>query len=466
MLHELFEPSTKIKMFDVYVNDVKLDYKVVNDFVIETEVEFNYFNMISRGFMRCAEELFTLSIKKHPSALTDDDSVKIIFQDNSGKIFERRYTILNCVKANCDYRDSVFWDINLVDVYGYALVSPNYNKYITQVGYKGTPIQIVKQAVDDLFMYPKNKSKLYNDKQLNIVVSRNDLHFSDNPDIFHRFTKDNTPFENIQKLCREYNILIYQDCNNFYITQNPKISNLTKPENVVYRENAGSNYFHKICDKIKQQSSISTDDRPNYKVSHNQGGKKQVIQELKFTDLLDLIELNHHESDEFRNSNSIYYSSSTNSISTLLYDSYRKYLLANNLVIYVRSIIDNSMNGTITSTQLDVDSNIASRRAEGDFKYSGYWLIRSVTFKIVKGHLITRLALCRYDNQKDVSNIENSELIGDKEQPKITKINIGKKSEYSEYNKLVKDTEEALNESKKNLDDLKRKKELILKGLR
>ena len=103
MLHELFEPSTKIKMFDVYVNDVKLDYKVVNDFVIETEVEFNYFNMISRGFMRCAEELFTLSIKKHPSALTDDDSVKIIFQDNSGKIFERRYTILNCVKANCDY---------------------------------------------------------------------------------------------------------------------------------------------------------------------------------------------------------------------------------------------------------------------------------------------------------------------------------------------------------------------------
>lgn len=471
MIDELFDPLSKIKGYEIYVNNVKVDNKIVTDKVISIELEFNYFRPYSKCVIVCAEEVFSLNINKHPSELTNKDSVKIVFSDNLNKIFQRRYIVQKVSKnENCERTDSEYWIIEFVDVYGFSLLSSEYIRYITQKGYKGIPLKIVEDCLKDVMLYQKEISKLYGDKALKFKTVYNNIGVIDCPQLEHRFPKDNTPLESLEKFCKEYNILLYQDYDTFYIIQNPKISELEKPKETVYKERVGTKtYADKICEKINRESSIPTDERPNYRISLNSGGKNQSIRELKFTDLLNLIELNKHDNTEFKDDNFTYYPSTVNTLSALYYEQYRKYLTANNLIIYVRPTLEKSNVGTITSVQLDSYSDVATRRVEGDVKFSGNWLIRSCTYKLLQTNLIGRLILCRYDNQEDLTHIQDNNVMGNKEDYK----EIGfkpEKSVFEEVNQALDDIKDKL----KNIIDpkdtskesAKRKKENILKELR
>lgn len=468
MINELFDASSKIRHFEVYANSVKINDRLVNDFILSFEVETNYFRYCLPAVLVCNEELFTLSIGKTPSELTDEDTMRFIFSDNNNELFDRRFVIHKTYKHNeSTETDSEEWNVILCDVYGYAFLTDNYNKYVTQKGYSGTPLKIVEDAINNLFLYINERAKIYGDKKISIVVKHNEIEYlNDLPHLEYRFTKNEVMgLAIIKHFCKKYNIHIYQDYNNLYIIQNPMVSDLEKPDDFVYRENVGTrNYYHKICDKIKQKATIPTNERPNYRISLNEGGKKQSVQELKFENLLNLIELNKHEKTDFKNSNVIYQSSTETTLSALLYSEYRKYLCANNLIIYTRPVFKFSNVGTITNVSSDYISNNAVRRNEGDSDTSGYYLIRSTTLKIVDHHLIGRVILCRYDNPSDYTS--ESEVIGESEIKENGKMEIPK-SEFKEMNELYDEIETDVEKLKKGIktkskEDLKRKKEALL----
>lgn len=466
MINELFDASSKIKHFEVYINSVKINDRIVNDFILSFEVELNYFKYYLGATLLCNEELFTLSTGKNPSELNDEDTIRFIFSDNNGDVFDRRFTVLNAKKLNkSDQTDSEEWLFILIDIYGYCFVSDDFNKYVTQKGYSGTPLSIVEQSIKNLFQYIIEKSKIYGDRQLKIVVKHNEIGFADLPHLEYRFPKDkNMNVAILSNFCTKYNILVYQDYDTMYIIQNPTVSDLEKPNDFVYRENVGTRtYYHKICDRIKQESTISTNDRPNYKISLNEGGKKQSVHELKFDNLLSMIELNKHDETDFKNTNTIYKSSTEETISALLYKEYKKYLCANNLIIYTRPVFKFSNVGTITNVQSDYISNNAVKRNEGDIKTSGYYLIRSTTLKIVDHHLIGRLILCRYDNPTDYN--AETEVIG--EQELTSSVYTKPQSDIQEMNELYDEIETDVEKLKRGIktkskEELKRKKEALL----
>ena len=211
MLDELFDPLSRIKMLEMYINDIRIDNKVLNDKLVSIELKFGLFDKWVMGYISCAEDLFTLTINKNPTALINKDTVKIVFVDNAGKIFERRFTILKAIlNEQNGYSDSEYWNITIIDFYGNFLYTESYNKYITQKGYKGTPIKIVENAIKDLFIYADEASNYYGDKKIEIKTESNILDFLDNlPEIEHRFPKDGIPYEIINKFCVEHNIFIY-----------------------------------------------------------------------------------------------------------------------------------------------------------------------------------------------------------------------------------------------------------------
>lgn len=463
MYQELLDPLSKIQHYELYINNTRVLKRYVDEFVQSIEVEFNYFRFSSIGILRCSEEFFTLSVSKNPSEFTNDDTIKIIFTDNANNTFNRRYNIVSAVKKDAE-DDGEFWIISLIDIYGFTFNSPNYNKYITQQGYSGTPLQIVENVINDLIVFPLNEYRRYKDKKINIITKYNDIGLPDCPILNHRFVKDKIPSEMILNLCNEYNILLYQDYNNFYIIQNPNISELEKPE-IIYRENTGTrNYYHKICDRIKKDRTVSVTDRPNYIIDINKGGKNHVTEKLPFYNLSKMIELNSNVVMNYRDDDYIYYTGVVNTVSRVICESYKKYIKANNYIIYVRPVLHFSNVGTITNIQSDYQSNFATRREESDSKTSGFYLISSSTLKIIKGHLIGRLILNRFDNPTDYT--ENGDVISDEEQIKPNDYK-AKKSEYEEVEKLQQEIKEKLDKKAENtLDKARMKKEKILNAKR
>ena len=169
MYQELLDPLSKIQHYELYINNTRVLKRYVDEFVQSIEVEFNYFRFSSIGILRCSEEFFTLSISKNPSEFTNDDTIKIIFTDNANNTFNRRYNIVSAVKKDAE-DDGEFWIISLIDIYGFTFNSPNYNKYITQQGYSGTPLQIVENVINDLIVFPLNEYRRYKDKYMCLVL--------------------------------------------------------------------------------------------------------------------------------------------------------------------------------------------------------------------------------------------------------------------------------------------------------
>jgi hypothetical protein len=429
-INELLDPISKVVSSEVYINDKHIDNKAVKDYIESLEIEVNYFRHSILCMFIANEELFTLSIGKSPNALTEKDTIRILFEDKSGSVFDRRFNVIKTTKTNTQTTNrSQQWTILLEDIYGHALNSSNYTRFLTEKGFSGTPFEICQSALNSLFRYPNELLKVYEEKTLSLNAKRNILDFisDDNPVLNFRFSKDLTPIENILKLAEKYNIHVYQDFNTFYIIQNPSFENsehfLNENGTSLFKELCnGKEYPYKICDKIKQENSLSIHDRANYKISLNLGGKEQVLRELNFEDIIKVIDINNN-SDEFkdlRSENPIEVSNSYMLLSTLMSESYKKYLTANNVVIYTRPTLPYCIPGTLTTIDLSTKSEFASKRKQGDFRYSGVWLIRSTTLKILNNQfLIGRMVLCRFDNPADETFEEMADVITSNENDAI-----------------------------------------------
>lgn len=419
---ELKDPICLIKSKEIYIDEKKINLLAMNDYVEGIEIEVNYFRHYINAILICFEDLFTLSKAKHPSALNNSDTIRIIFTDNTGNTFDRRFTVIKAT-STVDYNSkrSPQWTIELRDTYGYFLDDISETAFLTEAGFSGTPIEIVEKAIktvtndiSDCF-----SESPYNDRKLKIDVKRNNLDFvcDDNPTLDHRFVKDLTPFENIKKFADKYNIHIYQDFDTLHIIQNPTFENVKvskcSDNTALFKEGAdGRQYLLKICDKIKQESAIRTDDRANYKVSLNLGGKEQSFKELAFDQAVRVMELNSNSDEDFHTKNTIEISSSEARVSTLMNSAFNKYMKANNLVIYTRTSLPYCVPGTCTTIDLQVNSEFLKTREKGDYRYSGNWLIRSTTLKILYNqNLISRMVLCRFDNPKDVTKEEVEDVI-------------------------------------------------------
>lgn len=473
MIDELFDPISKISPPKLFVNDIEVDSRVLNDKLISIELNFNAFNPIPFGLIVCAEEIFTLSIGKRPSELTYNDTIKIVFCDNAGDFFERRYAVIKaCRDENNNYHDSEYWTISINEFYANFLDMESGCKYITQKGYRGIPTAIVRDALSDLFAYPKEIANYYGDQPLNIVIENNVIDFIDNyPEIEYRFPKDASPLNTIKKFCELYNILVYQDYNSIKIIHNPIISNLEKPTEIIYRESAGTkNYCHKICDRIKQHDSVDTINRPNYRISLNEGGKKQRIKKIDFDMLAGTIELNGHFQPDFENQKEIYMPSSSYNLSSLMMELTQRYIKSNNLIIYVRPILAYSNVGSITTVQLDYQSNFPTRRQSGDLEFSGFWFIRNTTLKITNGHLIARLMLCRFDNPSDYADTCGNAVVGEGSKNEKYVLPVYEHSEFAETNSLnneiINDISNIQATKPKTVADKKNMREKLLESKR
>ena len=469
MINELLDPISRIASTEIYINGKAIDKKAVNEYVENLEIEVNYFRHSIIGVFVCDEEFFTLSIGKSPNALTEDDTIKIILEDKSGSKFDRRFNIVKTLKTQTQKTNKTQqWNVYIEDTYGHALNSPNFTRFLTQAGFTGTPFEICQKALKTLFLKPTEISILYGDKSLNYNIKRNNLDFvsDDNPTLEYRFSKDLTPIENILKLANKYNIHLYQDFDTFHIIQNPTFENAEHIEDIsktsLFKELCdGKKYPYKICDKIKQQSSLSANDKANYKISLNLGGKKQVIKELNFNDIIKVIDINNN-SDEYKDircENTIEVSNSYSLISSMLNDAFKKYLKASNMIIYTRPTLPYCIPGTLTTIDLATKSDFANTRMKGDYRFSGIWLIRSTTLKVLNNQfLIGRMVLCRFDNQTDATNEEEPDVITTDENEEILTNkpqkpkNIQDLKEYYDTNETKESSIESL---KMNLDKIK-----------
>lgn len=421
-INELLDPISRVVSTEIYINDKQIDKNAVADYIENIEIEVNYFRHSIIGVFTCFEDLFTMSIGKTPNALTEKDTIRIIFEDKSGSVFDRRFNILKTQKnTNQTTNRSEQWNVIIEDIFGHTLNSSNFTRFITEYGFSGTPFEICQKAIITLFEYPYKLTNLYKDPKITLNAKRNILDFvtDDNPTINYRFSKDLTPIENIMVLANKYNIHIYQNFDTFNIIQNPTFENSEHSEDVtetsLYKELCdGKKYPYKICDKIKQDSSLSLNDRANYRISLNLGGKEQVIRELNFEDVIKIIDINNN-SDEFKNlrcENTLEVSSSYSLLSTLLNESYKKYLKSSNIIIYTRPTLPYCIPGTLTTIDLATKSEFLNTRKQGDYRFSGIWLIRSTTLKILNNQfLIGRMVLCRFDNQPDSTNEEVANII-------------------------------------------------------
>ncbi len=413
MLQELLDSPSRIKSFEIYVNDKLVDEKIGHDYVEDVEIEANFFRHSIMATFVCFEELFTLTVGQNPSAVNDKTTIRLIITDRQESHFDRRFVVLKTERLDQqNSKRSTQWRVYLEDIFGNALNSANFTRYITEAGFSGTPLEVVTKAVETLFRLPMEVGTKLGDPELFITSERNELDFihDDNPPITHRFSKDLTPIENIKKLAKRYNIHLFQDFYTFYIIQNLTFENAPKPESPVFIEACnGKKYLFKICDKIKNTPTMSVNDRANFRVSLNLGGKKQVLKELNFSDIARIINLNGNE-DEFKETpcnNTIEVSSGYVLTATLLNDAFKRYITASNVVIYTRPKIEDVAPGNITSVDLRCDSEFASKRLVGDYRFSGNWLIRSCTLKLIRQEfLLCRLILCRFDNQEDFANLE------------------------------------------------------------
>lgn len=390
---------SKVKSKAIKIDDTYIDDKYINDFIYDIEIESNYFRPNVNGCMTVCGDLFSLSIGRSPETLKDT-KITIYIEDEGNEVFAKEFFVVSSVKAQVSPSKNT-WVITLIDVYGKYLVSKEYTDRITKHGYTGKPLEIVEQAINDLI---PNK---YADCDIRFI--RNKVYFIDdnNVSITHRFVNELSPIDNLLNLCDMYNIHMYQS-NTLYFIQNPTLQNanvLTANDGTsLYSEVCKNNLYEcKVCDKIKQNNSIDNLDRVNYKISVNDIAKRHTYKLLNFNDFISILLLNNniHDFKDYINEKYTYTPSSVSTLSSLVYENYKKYLKANTLTIYTRSTFDKVNVGDVVTVDLRSEDKFARDRAKGDVRYSGKWLITSTTMKVVNDMCFFRLRLNRFDNPQE-----------------------------------------------------------------
>lgn len=388
---------SKIKSKAVKIDDTFIDDKYINDFIFDIEIESNYFRPSVNCCMTVSGDLFNLSIGRSPETLKDT-KITLYFEDEANEIFSKEFYVVSSIKAQgTPYKDA--WLITLIDVYGRLLISKEFTDRISTRGYTGKPIEIIEDVVNDLI--PKKS------EECDIKFIRNRVYFinDNNVTVTHRFVRDISPIDNILKFCSMYNIHIFQDNNTLYFIQNPTLQDIkvltARDGTSLYSETCVNNLYEcKICDKIKQNSSLNNLERVNYKLSVNDNAKKHEYKYLHFRDFISILLLNNniHDFKDYINENYTYVPSSIGTISMLVHDNYLKYLKANTLAIYTRSTFDKVNTGTVITVDLRSEDTFAKDKSNGDVRYSGKWFITSSTIKIVDDMYFFRLRLNRFDN--------------------------------------------------------------------
>lgn len=419
MLNELIRG--KYKAVSLYISD---DYQAlhqvpqeyIRELVQGIEIEFNVFRHSVFCALTVNHALIKNTVGKEPDRLNDKNIFRIVIIDSQDFRIDRTFICINAERTGQGDRSGDMYELLLEDIYGYYLeqITPS-----TQVvSYKGTPLSVLEQLVEDSFKMPDEILRSYNIPVTELNIKKNTFGFLKEPEeITFKCIQNKGAIENIRTLCKQYNLYVFNDLQSLCITENLDVHNLpVKTANdgsPLFSELANSDYEFKIGDKVKQPKAPKTLENMKISISKNSGGKSQETETLDFNEFIRTIELNNN-ADELLNTletREVTESSGTSGIQAILWKYTFKYIMNNNLAIYCSCCLSDCNPGSVASVELRPISGFTPEKAQGDKRYSGNWYIFSTTVKIIGDRFITRLILCRFDNPKDDET--TSTVIGD-----------------------------------------------------
>lgn len=422
MINELLKNT--YKSLSLYISDDsqtlrQVSQEFIADLLQSMEMSFNVLSglqLVVYCVLTVNHALIKDTIGKEPDRLTDKNIFRIILVDHQDVKIDRTFVCTEAVRQGQGDRSGDVYNLLLTDIYGFYLYQTAPSNLA--VSYKGTPLSVMEQLIDDAFKLPDEILRSYNIPVMELKVSSNTFSFLEEPkEITFKCNRNMTPADYISLMCRKYNLYAYHDLQSFCVVENLDIHNLpvktASDGSPLFSETARTDYEFKICDKIKQPKAPVTLENIKLTISKNSGGKAQTTETLDFDKFIRTIELNNN-ADELlgiMETREITESSGNEGVSAILHKYTEKYLTNNTLIIYCSCTLLDCNPGTVTSVELRPISGYTSEMHQKDQRYSGNWFIMSSTFKVIGQKFIVRLILCRFDNSKDTSTL--SEVASD-----------------------------------------------------
>lgn len=417
MINELVRGT--YKAISLYISDDshnlrQIEPSMLHNFLYGTEVVLDRLTGVFQMVLTVNHQLIKHTIAKEIDFLNADNIIRLVLVDEANFVFDHTFIPYSKerLKDQGDKSGDTY-DIVCISIYDYYLRQTN--PLTTAKSYKGTPIAVFENLFKDCIKIVDGYLRGCGVPTVNVTVESNKLSFLDDPEEITFKCQQNVPcMVNLITLSSRYNISYYQDFLGYHIIENPVFSKLKpstlKDGTALWRENAPSSYPFKICDKIKRPYAPDMLDSADITISLNKQGKKQVTQKIETGDILKLVELNGN-ADEFRNlfeTRAYTESSGTTENMRIIRDYMHKYIQYNSLVIYCTSTLSECNPGTVTSVQINAVTGNLPDMMQGDYRYSGNWLIKNCTFKVVNQRFFIRLVLCRFDNPKKEDYLSNN----------------------------------------------------------
>ena len=348
--------------------------------------------------------------------MTDKNIFRIVLIDTQDFKIDRTFICIGAERQGQGDRSGDIYDLTLKDIYSFYLHQTAPSNMATS--YKGTPVSIMEQIIEDAFKLPDEILKSYNIPVVELNVKRNTFGFLKSPSTFTFKCIQNAPaLQSILLLATKFNIYVYQDLQSICIVENLDVHSLpvktAADGSPLFSETAGTNYEFKVCDKIKQPKAPVTLENIKITVSKNAGGKTQTTETLDFNEFIRTIELNNN-ADELLGTletREITESSGTSGVEAILYDYTERYLMNNTLIVYCSCPLTDCNPGTATSVELRPITGYTTELGQKDQRYSGNWFIMATSVRVIGQRYIVRLILCRFDNPKNNSTL--SEVVSE-----------------------------------------------------
>lgn len=422
MINELIKG--KYKSLSMYISNdsgalKQVPQEFINDLVQGIEMSFSALGglrLVVYCVLTVNQELIKNTIGKEVDRLNDKNIFRIVVVDSQDFKVDRTFLCSTSDRQGQGDRSGDVYDILLQDIYSYYLLQVQPSTHATS--YKGEPISIIEQIMDDAFKMPDEILRSFNIPVIELRVQRNTFDFLTKSESYtFKPPQNRCAYDCVLYECIKHNVAVYQDFSSFHIIENLDVHNLpiktSSDGSPLFSETANSEYEFKVCDKVKQPKAPVNLENVKISVSKNSGGKSQETETLDFNEFIRTIELNNN-ADELLNTletREVTESSGNSGIESILYEYTEKYLMYNTLSIYCSCTLLDCCPGTVTSVELRPISGYSTEQYQGDQRYSGNWFIMNTTFKIVGQRFITRLILCRFDNPKDNNTL--TETIAD-----------------------------------------------------
>ena len=406
MIEDLFDKRFGYESIDLYLNDQIVPFEYIQHFISKIEMDSNLMVCGIRCIMIAEDGLFKYTIAKTVQEFGPDDTIRIIIKDKDNNTIDRRFNFVKATDMGFDHAQGNQYIIEYIDCYTFITVNSEYTKYITAHGYKGTPLNIVKSALTDAFVPIVEINKTRKEKSIELDLKRFKSNMPASKETTDRFSMDKTIEKNIKEFADLNNIIIFQDFQKIHIWQHISVDQLTQINDQdgteLFSEESHQLYANHICNKVKMPSGTDTLSRINFKAYKNIDGIHHEMQQLDFDSFLPMITMNNN-ADTYRNLRQSLDTSSSSKRDTLEFlvrRSFVKYISNNTLIIFVRPFFKNINVGTKVSVRIHNNTEFQGDQMEGDLEYNGNWLITQSTVCTIGQHLICRLVLRRFDNQK------------------------------------------------------------------